>query len=81
MGAPIAQVIYVSCSPESFARDARVLVDGGLSLTAVTPDRSVSLRGGGRARRPLRPCAARRTALIDRFAAAMYPAPAAVPFV
>ena len=35
--APIAKVVYVSCSAESFARDARLLVDGGLSLSEVRP--------------------------------------------
>jgi 23S rRNA (uracil1939-C5)-methyltransferase len=30
-------VIAVSCSAETFARDARILVDGGYKLRAVTP--------------------------------------------
>ncbi|MBM3488738.1 MAG: hypothetical protein FJX67_19260, partial [Alphaproteobacteria bacterium] len=30
-------VVYVSCNPASFARDARVLVDGSYRLDAVTP--------------------------------------------
>ena len=34
-GAP--RVIYVSCNPVSFARDARILCDGGFRLTGVTP--------------------------------------------
>jgi 23S rRNA (uracil1939-C5)-methyltransferase len=33
----IARVIYVSCNPASFARDARTLIDGGFRLAAVTP--------------------------------------------
>jgi 23S rRNA (uracil1939-C5)-methyltransferase len=31
------RVVYVSCSPASFARDARTLIDGGFRLAAVTP--------------------------------------------
>ena len=31
------KVIYAACSPESFARDARVLVDAGLELVEVRP--------------------------------------------
>ncbi|HYK79347.1 MAG TPA: hypothetical protein VEU95_06945 [Micropepsaceae bacterium] len=30
-------VLYVSCNPASFARDARILVDGGYRLTRVVP--------------------------------------------
>jgi len=33
----IPAVVYVSCNPQSFARDARVLVDGGHRLTRVLP--------------------------------------------
>jgi 23S rRNA (uracil1939-C5)-methyltransferase len=33
----VATVIAVSCNPTSFARDARILVDGGYRLTHVTP--------------------------------------------
>ncbi len=33
----LAAAVAVSCNPNSFARDARILVDGGLRLTEVTP--------------------------------------------
>jgi 23S rRNA (uracil1939-C5)-methyltransferase len=33
----VSRVVYVSCDPGSFARDARSLVDGGYALSAVTP--------------------------------------------
>lgn len=35
--AKIGKVIYVSCSPASFARDAKILFEGGYRLVAVTP--------------------------------------------
>jgi 23S rRNA (uracil1939-C5)-methyltransferase len=33
----VPTVVAVSCNPSTFARDARILVDGGYRLTAVTP--------------------------------------------
>ncbi|MFZ1415629.1 MAG: class I SAM-dependent RNA methyltransferase, partial [Defluviicoccus sp.] len=35
--ARVPLVVYVSCNPASFARDARTLSEGGYSLAAVTP--------------------------------------------
>lgn len=35
--AGVAKIVYVSCNPASFARDARVLCDGGYRLTRVVP--------------------------------------------
>jgi 23S rRNA (uracil1939-C5)-methyltransferase len=34
---PIRKLAYVSCDPASFARDMRVLIDHGFSLTRITP--------------------------------------------
>lgn len=33
----VASVLYVSCNPASFARDARTLCDGGYALTRIVP--------------------------------------------
>jgi 23S rRNA (uracil1939-C5)-methyltransferase len=33
----INRVVYVSCNPESFARDAKVLIDAGFKIGPVTP--------------------------------------------
>ncbi|HJT05429.1 MAG TPA: class I SAM-dependent RNA methyltransferase, partial [Stellaceae bacterium] len=35
--ARVPRVVAVSCNPASFARDARLLVDGGYRLTRVQP--------------------------------------------
>ncbi len=34
---PVPAVVAVSCNPNSFARDARILVDGGYRLVEVSP--------------------------------------------
>lgn len=34
---PVPTVVYASCNPTSFARDARILVDGGYRLERVVP--------------------------------------------
>jgi 23S rRNA (uracil1939-C5)-methyltransferase len=33
----IRRIVYASCNPQSFARDARVLVDGGYRMGTITP--------------------------------------------
>ena len=33
----VRQLIAISCSPASFARDARILIDGGYKLKSLTP--------------------------------------------
>lgn len=35
--APVNKIVYVSCNPISFARDGRILQEGGYQLTKVTP--------------------------------------------
>lgn len=34
---PVPTVVYVSCNPASFARDARIMIDGGYALQSVAP--------------------------------------------
>jgi 23S rRNA (uracil1939-C5)-methyltransferase len=34
---PVPVVVYVSCNPQSFARDARNLIEGGYHLESVVP--------------------------------------------
>jgi 23S rRNA (uracil1939-C5)-methyltransferase len=36
-GSAVATVVAVSCNPGTFARDARILIDGGYRLVRVTP--------------------------------------------
>lgn len=36
-GSTVPCIVYVSCNPSTFARDARTLVDGGYTLDRITP--------------------------------------------
>jgi 23S rRNA (uracil1939-C5)-methyltransferase len=36
-GSSVSRVVYVSCNPGTFARDARTLVDGGYRLASIKP--------------------------------------------
>ena len=36
-GSSVPLVVYVSCNPVSFARDAKILCDGGYRLERITP--------------------------------------------
>jgi 23S rRNA (uracil1939-C5)-methyltransferase len=36
-GSSIPTIVAVSCNPNTFGRDARILVEGGYELTEVTP--------------------------------------------
>ena len=57
----VPKVLYVSCNAASFARDARILADGGYRLERVAPDRPVPV---------VAPCrAVRRSSRAERFAA------------
>lgn len=33
----LSRIVYISCAPASFARDARLLIDGGYRLASLTP--------------------------------------------
>ncbi|MBV9753853.1 MAG: hypothetical protein JO188_15135, partial [Hyphomicrobiales bacterium] len=33
----VARIVYVSCNPSTFARDARILIEGGYLIDTLTP--------------------------------------------
>ena len=72
----VPRVIYASCHPESFARDARILADVRLRAGRGPPDRPVPVECRGRARSaPGATRSARESPLIPSALAATCPPP------
>ena len=64
----VPRIVYVSCNPSSWARDAKVLVEAGYRLAEVAPGRPVPLVDPRRAGEPVRPLSDGEDLLNEPFA-------------